>query len=127
MLEEKRIFNTVYLKSRRKELRARQTREEALLWEHLRNKRLSGYKFYRQFSVGPYILDFYCPKALLCVEIDGDYHLKVDEMQYDQERKKYLKTLKIREVRFSNDEVNSHIDFVLEKIMSAIGTLQIPS
>lgn len=127
MLEKGRIFNTVYLKSRRKELRARQTREEALLWEHLRNKRLSGYKFYRQFSVGPYILDFYCPKALLSVEIDGDHHLKVDEMQYDQERKKYLKTLKIREVRFSNQEVNSRMDLVLEKIMSAVGKPQIPS
>ena len=120
-------YNPKSTKGYRKELRKNLTPAEASLWKLFKNKQLNGCKFRRQHGVGPYILDFYCPKALLCVEIDGDYHLKVDEMQYDQERKKYLKTLKIREVRFSNDEVNSHIDFVLEKIMSAIGTLQIPS
>lgn len=127
MIQKGRIFNTAYLKARRKELRVRQTSEETLLWEYLRNKRLAGYKFYRQFSVGPYILDFYCSKVSLSIEIDGDHHNYIDERQYDHERKIYLNTLNIRELRFSNKEVKNDLNFVLEKIMSAAGTPQIPS
>ena len=66
-----RIFNTLFIKNKRKSLRKSQTDAEKKLWSKLRNKNIFGYKFYRQYGIGPYIADFYCPKLKLAVEADG--------------------------------------------------------
>ena len=85
-----------------KELRMNPTRAEELLWEEIRNKKL-GYRFRRQHPIGVYIVDFYCHKAALVVEVDGDIHdLQQDE---DDRRAKALSELGLRVVRFGNDEV----------------------
>jgi very-short-patch-repair endonuclease len=57
----KYIRNDPLLKQRRKELRRNQTEAEKTFWMHVRNRRFYGMKFFRQYSAGPYILDFYCP------------------------------------------------------------------
>jgi len=65
------IRNNPKLKTRRKKLRQNQTEAEKLLWSQLRNKRFYGVKFFRQYSIGHYILDFYSPAFRLAIELDG--------------------------------------------------------
>jgi very-short-patch-repair endonuclease len=109
----KRFNNLSFLKDRRKDLRNNQTSQEIILWNMLRQRRLK-YKFKRQHSVGPYILDFYCPEKRLAIELDGSQHLQ--NQDYDKERSDYLEEFNIKMLRFWNHEVDVKIDFVVEKI-----------
>ena len=83
--------NDPTLKRRRRELRRNQTEAEKALWTHLRNKQFYGMKFFCQYSIGPYILDFYCPNMNLAVELDGGQHNQCESKKYDAARLKYLK------------------------------------
>lgn len=69
-----RIYNRAVYKTRRKELRNNPTKTEKILWAFLKGKKLSGYKFRRQYGVGKYIVDFYCPQMKLAIELDGEMH-----------------------------------------------------
>ncbi|MDQ5971132.1 MAG: hypothetical protein QG566_78 [Patescibacteria group bacterium] len=95
-------------------LRRNQTLQEIILWARLRRGQ-TGYKFKRQYSVGPYVLDFYCSIKKLAIEIDGSQH--IENKEYDKERTKFLNNLGIRVLRFWNNEVNANIDGVVDKIM----------
>ncbi len=99
-------------------LRKRQTRAEDILWQHLRNRRLSGLKFKRQFVVGSYIVDFVCLSHRLVVEADGMHHSYADIKEYDDSRTDFLKTQGFCIVRFWNYEISSNISAVLSKILS---------
>ena len=79
-----------------------------------------GQKFFRQYSVGSYILDFYCPKTRLAIELDGESHIPNDQKLYDAERTKYLNGNNIKVLRFWNDEVINNIDIVIQKITNAL-------
>ena len=92
------------LKEVRRKLRKSMTEAERMIWARLRNNQL-GQRFLRQYSIGFYIVDFYCPKQHLAIEIDGKYHAEVDTKLYDQERDTYLESLGIKILRFVNDEV----------------------
>ena len=81
------LYNNQILKDRRKNLRNNQTPAELLLWSKLKRSQLNGSKFIRQYSVGPYILDFYCPKFRLGIELDGNQHKSSDSVIYDTERR----------------------------------------
>ncbi len=98
-------------------MRIHQTPQEAILWARLRRSQL-GSKFKRQHSVGPYILDFYCPKKKLAIELDGSQH--IENKDYDIERSKYLSILDIKVIRFWNNEVNANINGVIQKIISEL-------
>lgn len=87
----KYIRNTPEFKERRQELRHNQTNAEKYLWDQLRNKKFKGIKFYRQYSVGAYILDFYSPKSRLAIELDGGQHSEEISREYDNARTEYLK------------------------------------
>ncbi len=89
-----------------------------MLWQHLRNKQLHDLKFYRQYSIGPYILDFFCPALNLAIELDGKTHDAADAKNYDKERSEYLKGFSIKVLRFRNDEVVGNIDRVLDVVRS---------
>ena len=110
------LYNSQSLKDRRKELRKNQTEAEKLLWDRIKNKKLDAYKFFRQYSIGPYILDFYCPLLRLAVELDGDYHTESDVKIYDKEREVFLKDKFVRTIRFWNNEVLNNIESVLQNI-----------
>lgn len=110
------ILNTQKMKLIRKVLRHNQTEAERLLWQKLRNKRLAGLKFYRQFSVGRYVLDFYCPELRLCIELDGSQHVREETIEYDKERTKFLNSLRIKVIRFWNSEIISNMKGVLESL-----------
>jgi len=113
------LHNHPVLKPRRVELRKNQTPQEVILWAHLRGAQLD-LKFKRQHSIGPYILDFYCPDKKLAVELDGAQHL--DNKEYDQERTDYLLVLGIQTIRFWNSEIDANIKGVLHKIRASLSS-----
>ena len=111
-----RIYTITELKKRRRQLRKRQTRAEAILWEHLRNKQLDGFKFRRQHSIGRYVVDFYCPAMKLAVEIDGSIHRRKEVRLNDAEKAAFLRSVRIDIIRFSNWAVFHHLDAVLNAL-----------
>ncbi|MEK7117046.1 MAG: endonuclease domain-containing protein [Patescibacteria group bacterium] len=113
-------FNNQSLKNRRRELRTNQTDAEKKLWELLRSRRFHGLKFHRQFSIGAYILDFYCPEFRFGIELDGNQHNEDELKIYDRDREKILQASNIHVVRFWNDKVENDTEKVLEKILSEI-------
>ena len=115
-----KIYNQQILKDRRRELPSHATPAEKMLWARIRNGQLHGFKFFRQFGAGPYILDFYCPKGRLAIELDGSPHKESDSRVYDEERKLYLEGLGIRTIRFWNRKVIEDIDNVIMKITFAL-------
>ena len=85
------IHNDPTFKETRRNLRNNQTDVEKLLWSQLRNKQFYGLKFYRQYSIGQYILDFYCSKLRLAIELDGGQHGEEDNKEHDNIRAEYLR------------------------------------
>jgi len=110
------LYNNPKLKERRQELRRIQTKEEKFLWKHLRNRQVNNLKFFRQYSIGPYIADFYCPEIRLVIELDGGQHAEKDAQLYDQERTDYLNANHIEVARYWNNEVISNIEGILNDI-----------
>lgn len=104
--------------TRARQLRKSATRHERLLWRHLRNRQLQGWKFRRQHPVDRYIIDFYCPEARLAIELDGGGHNFASRESLDQERTSFLASKNILVLRFWNHQINRELDSVLEKIWS---------
>lgn len=113
------LYNNKILLERRKLLRNNPTKTEGILWFKL-NKNQLGFRFFRQYSVGPYILDFYCPKKRLSIEIDGRSHDSTDAKIYDNERSEYLKSLNIKIIRFRNEEIIKNIKSVIARISRVV-------
>ena len=111
------FYNKTKNLTKRLLLRKSQTPQETVLWGKLRNNQLS-FKFRRQYSVGPYVLDFYCPSKKLAIEIDGAQHLQNKE--YDTERSNYLSVFGIKVIRFWNNEINTNIEGVILKIIAKL-------
>ena len=97
----------------RKKLRHDLTPSEATLWKCLQRSRLDGRKFRRQHSVGPYILDFYCPSERLAVELDGDGHYHALTAIHDRRRDHYLEQKGIKVIRFENQFVFDELEYLL--------------
>jgi len=117
----KYLYNDPIKKPTRRRLRKDATDAERKLWAILRNRQIDGLKFFRQYSVGSYVLDFYCPEKRLALEIDGGQHGDVDSQQHDAQRDSYLKELGIRVVRFWNNDVLQNAEGVAQKIGEEIG------
>lgn len=123
----KRKYNIIpydqKLKERARYLRNHSTRAEVVLWKYLRNKQMLGYDFDRQKPIDHYIVDFYCKKLRLAVEIDGESH--VDKWNsYDKKRDHRLQEFGVTTLRFRNEEVLNHINDVLMTIEEVIKTLE---
>lgn len=118
------MYNDQLQKFRRRQLRKNPTEAEKILWQEVRGKKIGNLRFHRQYSIGPYILDFFCPTVRLAVELDGAQHL--DSHDYDQERENFLKNENITTLRFWNDEVVKNLPSVLEKITEAQRSLLPP-
>lgn len=101
-------------------LRMSETDAEKLLWEKLRDKKLNGIKFRRQHPIAIFILDFYCHKYKLAIEVDGNYHFTEQQRALDQERTDYFRNNNIRLIRFSNEEVINKTEEVLNSILQLI-------
>jgi very-short-patch-repair endonuclease len=108
------------LKPVAREHRAEATGAESILWASLRRRAITGFKFRRQHAIDRYIVDFYCPRARLVVEVDGPIHdLQQAE---DAARQEHLESLNLRVLRFSNDEVTENLENVLSRIEAALTT-----
>jgi len=112
------LYNNQNQKDRRRELRKNHTEAENILWQRIRGRKINNLKFHRQYSVGPYIIDFFCPQIRLAIELDGGQHK--DAREYDEERENFLKNEDIVTLRFWNSEVMGDLKNVLEKIRREI-------
>ena len=115
-----KIYNTAKNLTKRLLLRKSQTKQEGLLWEKLRRNNL-GVKWRRQYSVGPYVLDFYCPNKKLAIELDGGQHK--ENIIYDEERTIFINSASISVLRFWNNEIDNNLDVVLKQIISKLNSL----
>lgn len=86
-----------------------------MLWQKLRRKQL-GYKFRRQYGVGKYVVDFYCQKKRLAIELDGATHSTNAEQKHDAERQNYIENLNIKIIRFNNSDIYKNMNEVINKI-----------
>jgi very-short-patch-repair endonuclease len=93
------------------------TAAEKILWHHLRNRQLNGFKFSRQEPIGPYIADFVCRAKRLIIEIDGVTHDTPEELAHDAARTAYLVGQGYRVIRFRNEDIFGDLGPVLEKIV----------
>ena len=110
------IFNQHKELEKRRQLRNNPAPAEIKLWQAIKGKQVGGYKFRRQYSVGPYVLDFYCPVLKLALEIDGSSHDGDDAQEYDEQRQRYIEALGIRFLRFTNADVHQNLEGVVTRI-----------
>lgn len=118
-----RLYNRTSEKAKRQQLRRNMTKAEFIIWQKLKGKQLEGYKFRSQYSIGNFVVDFYCTKLKLAIEIDGESHFVDGAQEYDQERQAFIESVGIRFLRFTNDEVYENLEGVLERITQEIREL----
>lgn len=111
-----KIFNRKSEKIKRQNLRNDLPPAEVILWSYLKAKQLKGYKFRRQYSIGKYIVDFYCPILKLAIEIDGDSHFGKSAEEYNSKRQKFIESFGVRFLRFTNLDVYHNLEVVLKEI-----------
>ena len=117
---KERIYNLSESKLRRKDLRNDPTDAEIVLWSRLQRRQLLGKKFRRQESIGPYIVDFYCPECRVIVELDGAGHYSEEGMKHDEKRTEYLDRKGHRVIRFQNRQVLENLRGVIRAIELAL-------
>ena len=94
------------------------TAAEVALWMMIKNKQLNGERFLRQFSIGHYIVDFYCHKHKLAIELDGAGHFTEEGKEYDARRTEFLNSEGITVIRFENTLIFNYPIQELEEIKS---------
>ncbi len=108
------------LKQSSRRLRSNLTDAERLLWMRVRGRQLLDVQFYRQKPLGEYIVDSYAPRARLVVEVDGGQHFDPAQMRYDARRTRYLSGLGLKVLRFTNVEVLTELNGVMEQIFGCV-------
>ncbi len=107
------------MQERARELRKDMTPAEKKLWQYLRHGQLDGAHFRKQHAVDTYIVDFFCAKSKLVIEVDGDSH--AEQVEYDAARTQWLSDQHhYRVLRFTNREVLTNIEAVIEAIRAAL-------
>jgi len=91
------------------------TKAEVVLWIHIKSNQL-GYKFRRQYGIGKYIVDFYCPKLKLVVEIDGATHDHPDTQKKDQEKQEYLESEGFTVIRYNDEEILNELNAMWDNL-----------
>jgi very-short-patch-repair endonuclease len=107
-----RIVNNQKQKLLRRKLRQTPVSCERKLWGRIRNEQL-GHKFKRQVSIGKYIVDFYCARLKLVIEIDGATHCTDEEIKKDKIREEYLRNLKLIIKRYTNSDIKDNFSEVV--------------
>ena len=100
------------------DLRHNSTEVETKLWTCLRSHRLNNIHFRRQHPIGKYIVDFYAPRQMLIIELDGSQHF--DRVEQDKERSIFLSSKGYRILRFWNNEVTNNLEAVIIAIDEAL-------
>lgn len=110
------------LRNLSRENRKNPTPAESQIWHIILKKKYLGYKFLRQKPINQFILDFYCPKLLLDIEVDGDSH--VNRKEHDIGRNQILSSIGIKTIRYNNDVILNNLCFVSEDIKIKINDRQ---
>jgi len=121
------LFNKPIHKQLRQKLRNESPQAEIILWRKLRGLQIRGLKFHRQYGIGSYIVDFYCPEIELVIEIDGDTHYQPDAKMNDELRNKKLAESNLKLLRFDNNDIYRNIRGVLDKIYEVVNNSLNPS
>jgi very-short-patch-repair endonuclease len=121
-----KIFNRTDVKGKRRALRKNMPPAEFILWSKLRSKNLNGCKFRRQYSIGMYIVDFYCPQLKLAIEIDGESHFVDGADSYDRNRQASIESFGVNFLRFTNTDIYERLEGVIDKILEQIPTSDLP-
>jgi very-short-patch-repair endonuclease len=108
-------------------LRREQTSAESLIWYLLRDRRLLGYKFRRQYPLPPYVLDFYCDELKLGIELDGGQHNADASEARDKRRDEFIRAHGIEVVRYWNHDVLLKTEDVLEDLIRRASSKVRPS
>ena len=116
-LMERKMFYKAnpYIFATAKKLRSELTHSEMVLWGFLRTKPF-GYKFRRQHPLGSYIVDFYCHRLKLVIEVDGSIHNSKEIKKYDEERQKVIEEYGIKVVRFANNQIMNSLEKVIRQL-----------
>jgi very-short-patch-repair endonuclease len=107
-------------RGRAKQLRQTMTRAETLLWRYIKANRIDGLAFRRQVPIRNYIADFICFSARIVVELDGESHDFVAQQQSDSDRDAFFASEGFQILRFTNEQVMSNLEGVVEAIRQAI-------
>ncbi len=118
-----KLFNKSEYTKRRRKLRRDMPKGEILLWQHLRNNNL-GYKFRRQYSIGPYTADLYCPHVRLVIEVDGLSHDSDEARRRDAARDRYMESLGLTVKRYTGGQVWNELDSVKQDILTICKQLE---
>jgi very-short-patch-repair endonuclease len=113
-------------RGRARQLRATMTRAEMLLWRYLKAHRLDGFGFRRQVPLQNYIADFACLSAKLIVELDGESHDFAERQAADQVRDAFFAARGFATLRFTNDQVMTNLEGVVEAIRRAASARRVP-
>ena len=105
-------------------LRSTQTDAERKLWQRINRDQLLGFRFNRQKPLLSYIVDFYCLKAKLVIELDGSQHYEPDYQEKDRLRDAELNSLGFTVMRFDNHSVMTNIDGVMEAIYQYLSEIK---
>ena len=108
------------------ELRNNMTEAEKVLWEELKKKEIFKARWKRQHPIDIFVVDFYCHKYKLAIEVDGEIHLKEEIREYDDGRAHDIEKLGIKILRFSNKEIFYDIESVLYRILNEIKLYKSP-
>ena len=108
------------LEDRRRQLRQDATPTEKRLWRCLQRRQLLGKKFRRQYSLGSYVVDFFCPECMLAIELDGQHHYEIWRHDHEAQRTQFIEGLGVRILRFENRALLENLDGVLETIRQAV-------
>ena len=114
--------NKPELKDIRKSLRSHGTPAEATLWKLLKNKQFDGWKWRRQHSIGNIILDFYCPKAKLGIELDGNHHFDSGGQIADEIKSEFFLDLGIRVIHIENKLLWQMPDAIIDLIRQELNS-----
>ena len=99
-----------------KYLRENMTQAEKILWERLKNKQILGLRFKPQHPINQFIVDFYCHRIRIVIELDGEIHDKKEIKEYDINREWEIENYNIEILRFKNYQILEEIEQVLNKI-----------
>ena len=113
-MQKKIIKYNPILKDKARKLRKNSTLSEVLLWNRIKRRQLRDYQFLRQKPVDNFIVDFFCKRLNLVIEIDGDSHIANEKSDVDRQKK--IESLGISFLRFSDSEVKNNIDGVIQTI-----------
>lgn len=115
--------NDIHYKQTRKILRRNATKAEQVIWKYIRAKQL-GVKFRRQYTIGTYIVDFYCHELKLIIEIDGGIHGDETVQKKDKKRQAWLEQHGYTVIRFTNEQVLKETEHVYSEIVRIIYTMK---